>query len=158
MTFRSLFHANSLVFFLLVVVFDPLHCCVPAMKSLAAQFPPAIMITEGKTALGFPYLSGGVSTDERARMEEEGKSYNVKLAFAELRGAYLSDIKLVITGAKGAEIVAVTTNGPWFFILLPPGLYAVKATFDSQTKSIDRLQVTKDKTIKRTLTWDLGAP
>ena len=107
----------GLLFMALIV--DPLRCYAPV--AVAARFPPAILITEGKTAQGFPYISGGVSTDERERMETEGKSYNVKLAFAERRGAYLSDVKVVIEGAKGAEIVSVTTNGPWFFIQLPPG-------------------------------------
>ncbi len=154
MTIRQIPGKGWLGLLLLALIIEPLRYCMP----VAAQFPPAIMITEGRTAQGFPYLSGGVSTDERERMEDKGKSYNVKLAFPEVRGAYLADIKLVITGPKGAEIVSVTTNGPWLFIQLPPAQYTVKATFNGQTKSIEGLKVTKDKTIGRTLAWDLGKP
>jgi hypothetical protein len=122
---------------------------------MAAETPPGVIITQGKTQEGFPYLSGGVSSDEREIIEEMGKAHNVKLSFAEKRGPYLSDVRLVIQDAKGVEIIARTTNGPLFYIQLPPGSYAVKATFNGMTREIKRLEVTKGKVIQRTLTWDL---
>jgi len=128
----------------------------PAAESASGSLPPAIAITEGKTRQGFPYISGGVSTDEREAMEKEGKAYNVKLSFAEKRGPYLSDVKLVIEGSKGTEIINTVTNGPWFYIQLPAGSYTVKATFNDKTREIKRLDVQKDKPVRQTLTWDLG--
>src|SRR5574341_1247660 len=106
-------------FFLLSL--EPTRCGVPTVLSEAAQFPPAIVITEGKTSHGFPYLFGGVSSDEREAMEERAKSYNVKIVFAEKGGAYLSGVALTLTRAKNAEIFSQPIDGPWFYIELPGG-------------------------------------
>jgi hypothetical protein len=140
----------------LVWIFLPMGRNEPAAQALAAQFPPAIVITEGKTGQGFPYLFGGISSDEREAMEERAKGYNVKLVFAEKRGAFISGVTLVIATAKGAEIVSLATEGPWFYIQLPPGNYSVKATFTGETKQIRNLTVPKDKKVQQGLIWDLG--
>ena len=39
-----------------LLVFEPLRCGGRLPEVPAAQFPPAIIIVEGKTAQGFPYL------------------------------------------------------------------------------------------------------
>ena len=129
---------------------------VPRAESRAAENPPSIVITEGNTAQGFPYLYGGVGSDEREMVEEKGKAYNVKLSFAAKGGAFLSDVKLVIADKKSGEIVSLVTDGPLFFIQLPPGNYTVSATFRNETKEIRALTVGKDKTVRRTLIWDSG--
>ena len=129
---------------------------VPRTESRVARNPPSIVITEGKTAQGFPYLYGGVGSDERDVMEGKGKAYNLKLSFAAKGGAFLSDVKLVIADKKSGEIVSLVTDGPLFFIQLPPGNYTVSATFRNETKEIRALTVGKDKTVRRTLIWDLG--
>ena len=136
----------------------PIRCTEPIPELVAAQFPPTIVIIEGKTVQGFPYLFGGVGSDEREIMEGRGKNYNVKLVFAEKRGAFISGVTVVIANAKGAEIVALKTEGPWFYIQLPPGDYAVKATFKGETKQIKELRVAKDKRVQQGLIWDLGEP
>jgi hypothetical protein len=156
MNLRSDGFARNFCFSLALVVLEPLRCGSPAPELPAAQFPPAIVIVEGKTTQGFPYLSGGVSSDEREVMEERGKSYNLKLMFAAKTGAYLSNVKLVIGDTKGEEIVSIATNGPWFFIQVPSGSYSVNATFTGETKQIKGLKVLKDQTVTRTLIWDLG--
>ncbi|MBI2365109.1 MAG: hypothetical protein HYV01_08915, partial [Deltaproteobacteria bacterium] len=105
---------------------------------------------------GFGYLCGGVGSDEREIMEEKGRAYNVKLSFAAKGGAFLSDVTLVIADAKGGELVSLITDGPLFFIQLPPAIYTVIATFRNETKEIKALTVVKDKIVRRTLIWDLG--
>jgi hypothetical protein len=128
----------------------------PPGESASVDLPPGVAITEGKTQQGFPYLSGGISTDEREVMEAWGKAYNVKLWFAERKGPYLSDVKLTVEGAKGVEILTVTTTGPWFYIQLPTGTYTVKATLAGVTREIKNLTVPRDKTVQRTLIWELA--
>jgi hypothetical protein len=156
MNLRSGVSARYFCFSLVLLVLEPLRCGGLVPELSAAQFPPAIIIVEGKTTQGFPYLSGGVSSDEREVMEERGKSFNLKLIFAAKTGAYLSNVKLVIGDTKGGEIISITTNGPWFFIQVPPGSYSVNATFTGETKQIKGLKVPKDQTATRTLSWDLG--
>ena len=142
--------------FILTLSAEPFRCGIPTTDSLAAETSPGVVITQGKTRQGFPYLAGGVSSNEREIIEELGKVYNVKLSFAEKRGPYLADVRLVIEGINGAEIIAVTASGPLFYIQLPTGSYTIKATFNGQTKEIKRLEVPKGKRIQQTLTWDLG--
>lgn len=142
------------IFFMLWL--EPTRCGVPTMRSEAAQFPPTIAITEGKTGQGFPYLFGGVSSDEREALEERAKGYNLKLVFAEKRGAFISGAVIMIATTKGAEIDTMTVKGPWFYIQLPPGDYSIKATFKGQTKQINNLHVPKDKRVQQGFSWDLG--
>jgi hypothetical protein len=151
--------ARSLRFVLFLVLplaFDPLRCPVPRAEAATTEIPPWIVITEGTTAQGFPYLYGGVGSDERDIMEEKGRAYNLKLSFAAKGGAFLSDVKLVMADKKSGEIVSLVTDGPLFFIQLPPGNYTVRAAFRNETKEIRALTVGKDKTVRRTLIWDLG--
>ena len=110
----------------------------------------------GKTSQGFPYQFGGVGSDEREALEERAKGYNVKLVFAEKRGAFVSGVSLQITTAKGAEIAALKVEGPWFYIQLPPGAYSVKARLRGEIKEIKNLTVPKDKRVQQGVIWDLG--
>ena len=154
MTARLILSRRGWVILLLVLAFDPLRCSRPT--AVAAELPPSIVITEGKTAQGFPYLSGGVGSDERAALEERGKAFNVKLAFAERLGPYLADVNVMIVDGKGAEILFLASAGPWFYIHLPPGRYNVKAIYKGQTKEISNLRVPRDKAVRHVLTWNLA--
>jgi hypothetical protein len=143
---------------LLLLSMEPTRCGVPTTNAVAAQFPPTIIITEGKTSQGFQYLFGGISSDEREAMEERAKGYNLKLVFAEKRGAFVSGVTVTIANAKGAEIAALKTEGPWFYIQLPPGDYSIKARLRGEMKQINNLAVPKDKRVQQSLIWDLGEP
>jgi hypothetical protein len=55
-------------------------------------------------------LSGGVDAYERKGLEQRGKAFNVKLAFAERRGACLADVRVVIGDGTGGEIVSLTNR------------------------------------------------
>lgn len=147
---------KNLALLLALLVFDPVRCSVPQTVALAAQFPPAIVITRGKTAQGFVYLSGGVGADERLALEERGKGFSVKLVFAATDGSYVADVKLEITDVKGEAILSTTTTGPWFYIQLPPGIYNVKARYRGQIKEVTTLRVSKDGTTHQVFVWDLG--
>lgn len=141
---------------LLALSAEPVRCGAPTVDIFAAEIPPGVMITQGTTAQGFPYLTGGVSSEEREILEVSRKAYNVQLTFAAKGGAYLSDVSLVVTDAKGGEIIAIKTNGPFFYIQLPPGSYGVSATFQGETKRLKSLGVPKARTVQQTLVWNLG--
>ena len=78
------------------------------------------------------------------------------LVFAEKSGPYLSDVQLALASAKDGEFLNITVDGPWFFIQLPAGIYAAKATFKGQTRQLKNLRVSKDKPVKQVFLWDLG--
>jgi hypothetical protein len=149
MNFRGL-----LVFFLAATGF--LWSGTPRAHAAAVELGPAIVISEGKSPQGYPYIHGGVGSDERAAMEERGKSYNVKFSFADKRGPYIAGVKVLLEGENRTEIVNVVSNGPWFYIQLPPGTYNLKATFGPKTSEVKAFKVSKDKKINQTLIWDLG--
>jgi len=146
---------TQVVILLFTLSSEPLRCGVPTVAIFAAEFPPAVMITKGTTAQGFPYVTGGISSEEREILEQSANAYNVRLTFAEKGGAYLSDVNLVITDTKAREIVAILTNGPLFYIQLPPGRYDVSATFKNEARKLKSLIVPKDKIFRQTLVWNL---
>jgi hypothetical protein len=137
-----------------LLLLQPTRCGIPTVNPEAAEFPPSIKITHGITNQGYPFIFGGVGSSERESMEERARNYNVKLVFAAKDGSFVSGVTLAIATAKGAEIMSVATEGPWFYIQLPPGIYAVKATFKGETKEIKALSVTKEKKVQQSLIWD----
>ena len=138
------------------LILVPMRWHEPTPRVMAAQFPPAIVITEGKTSQGFSYQFGGVGSDEREALEERAKGYNVKLIFAEKRGDFVSGVSLQITTAQGAVIAALKVEGPWFYIQLPQGNYSIRARLRGEIKEIKNLIVPKDKRVQQGLVWDLG--
>jgi hypothetical protein len=52
-------------------------------------------------------------------------------------------------------MVRAITNGPWFYIKLPPGRYTVKATYEDETKQIKNLQLVEGDRVTRLVHWDL---
>ncbi len=141
----------------LVLVLDASRCGgLPPVTGEASEIRPAIMMTEGTTKQGFPYLFGGVSSNEREAMEERASDYNLKLVFAEKNGSYLSGVAVTLSSAKEGEILAAATQGPWFYIRLPAGVYNIKATFNGQTKQITNLRVAQGKATQQIFVWDLG--
>ena len=145
------------LFSLLVIVSDPLRCGMTRTDLLAAEIPAPNSITKGKTAQGYPYLAGGVSSNERENFVERSRDFNLRLSFADRKGPYIADVAVVIEAAKGVEIIRMEVDGPLFFIQLPDGNYVVKATFNRETKRVN-VKLLKGKGIHYTLLWDLRDP
>lgn len=146
-----------LLFFLLVFVLDPLTCGMPRTTLFAAEIAAPRTITEGKTAQGYPYLAGGISSNERELFVERSRDFNLRLSFADRKGPYIADVQFVIETAKGGQIIRLEGEGPLFFIRLPDGHYVVKATFNRETKAVN-VKLLKDKGVHYTLLWDLRDP
>ena len=49
----------------------------------------------------------------------------------------------------------MTANGPWVYLRLPPGSYTVKAAFEGQSRTIDRVRIADQRRTERILRWDL---
>ena len=84
-------------------------------------------------AADLPYVSGGISEEGRAELNQSSQNYNLKVIFALSSGAYLSDIKVQIKDARGATVVDAVSTGPWFFAQLAPGQYTLTVTNKDQT-------------------------
>src|ERR1043166_924799 len=64
------------------------------ISSAGAVFPDR---PEGSTAAGITYMSGGIGEEEQETLNELGRSYDLKLIFADTTGHYLSDVVVEIT-------------------------------------------------------------
>lgn len=81
-----------------------------------------------KTDHGIPYVSGGVSIDERHLLRQMTHDDNLQLIFTAKNRAYLSDVRVRITDEQGHPVLNAFSQGPWFFTKLPAGKYTIKAT------------------------------
>lgn len=71
------------------------------------------------------YLTGGVGLEERQALESMAQGYNLKLVFAISSGEYLSGLSVILQDEEERTILHTVSNGPWFFVKLPPGIYSV---------------------------------
>jgi hypothetical protein len=154
--FKRLGQAGYVIFLALLIA-EPPRCGGPTPMLSAAQFPPTIEIAYGKTLQGLPYISGGVSSDEREVMQERGKTYNVKLVFADKSGALLADVKLIINDSAGQEIVFLRAAGPWVYVQLLPGIYHLQASAVARTQELKALRVMKDQKTQHVFVWDFSS-
>lgn len=137
-----------------LLVFAPWILNEKIFAQSSPENPPGIL--RGSTEQGYGYMTGGIGLDEREVMQSWGGAYDLKLSFAETSGTYLSDVKLsIIEDEKGREMIRTTSNGPWFYVQLPPGTYTVKATFEDETKQIKNLHLAEGDRAMRLLHWDL---
>ena len=112
-------------------------------------------VVRGKTDAGTAYMMGGIGIDEREMMRRLAADYNLKLAFAEKAGVYLAGVDVIVEDQSGKQIASMTANGPWVYLRLPPGSYMVKAAFNGQSRTIDKVRITGQGRAERILTWDL---
>ena len=69
------------------------------------------------------------------------KKYSLKLIFSNERGEYLSEVTVTIFGQKGESILTTVSNGPWFFINLPSGMYDLEVSFRKKSKRISQVKI-----------------
>ncbi|MFZ2650162.1 MAG: carboxypeptidase regulatory-like domain-containing protein [Burkholderiaceae bacterium] len=108
--------------------------CVLAASLLACT--AATRATQaGETTQGWPYVSGGVSHEERAALHAQGSGYSLWVVTAAMKsGAYLSDVRVMVRDAKQRVVFDGRLDGPWLFIDLPLGRYEVEAAFSGQAR------------------------
>ena len=90
---------------------------------------------QATTAQGQKYASGGVSQDDRAEMQTQRDQYSLwVLTAASKSGAYLSNVRVVITDQQKKVVFDAPLDGPWLFINLPLGRYTIEATHMNETQ------------------------
>lgn len=73
------------------------------------------------------YYSTGIGLEERSKAIS---GFPLKLIFANLRGELLASVRVSISGPGGIK-AEVTSEGPWLFLDLAPGVYRIKAQVDN---------------------------
>jgi len=104
------------------------------------------------------YFSAGVGLEERAA---QYPPFPLKLIFVAGPKAYLSQVSVTITDAKGAVILEVSreqVTGPWLYVDLPAGAYTVAASRDGQDQVKGQVTVTKGGVKTLYLRWKENTP
>src|SRR5262245_25871114 len=98
------------------------------MKVFGVPIVPLVAVFTAGTVLaqsGAPTLSGGVGHDERERMMQRYRDYNLHLGFAEPDGSYLAGVAVTAQDEGGRVVLASVADGPFLFASLQPGSYRV---------------------------------
>lgn len=106
---------------------------IAALLALSAV-PTAAAITEGRTADGRPFVTGGVGQEEVQVLKTIATGFPLQLVVSSRQGAYLADVDVRITGAKGETVLDLRLPAPWLLIDLTPGTYAVSIAHAGQTQ------------------------
>ncbi|WP_454764187.1 hypothetical protein [Cupriavidus campinensis] len=106
--------------------------------AIAATLRPARAADEMviRTMGPVSYVCGGVAEDERARLAEQEKNFNLGVLFTQgPNGEFLSevDVKLTMDGQPVADFKA---GGPRCLIRAPEGSYNIEATYKGQARSM----------------------
>jgi hypothetical protein len=95
---------------------------------------------------------------ELRRVSDPAREQGLSLGFAEVSGAFLSDVRVSIQDRSGSEVVNTVVDGPWFFAPLPGGTYTVKAVFEDQVKQIKDVHLSDNQVTIMVMYWDLNVP
>ena len=94
-----------------------------------------------------PFISGGVSAEERAQIDAAADQYNVKVTFADRKdNSYLSAVEVTVTETLRNRLAVQTlTKGPFLLMNLPQGDYILEAVSNGR-KVRQELKVQNAKT------------
>ena len=109
---------------------------VPALLAAGVAWPPvaAVASTAGQTRQGWPYMSGGVSDDERTAMLNSREAFSLWIiTAATVSGVYLADVHISIRDSRNLLVFDQTLDGPWLFVDMPAGRYELEATWHGQS-------------------------
>jgi hypothetical protein len=131
----------------------PAQAEAPAITPSAsdASLPP--VQSQGQTE----FVTGGIGLDESEAIKKEGRSWPLKLEFAQAgapRPEYIGDVKITIKDKSGTVVLDASAEGPYMLIKLAPGKYSLDATYASITLHRD-LKLEKGQNRKVTLLWPL---
>jgi len=101
------------------------------------------------SAQGVKTLSTGVGEEERV----PASGYSVRFEFAELGGAYLAQVAVVIKDGSRKTVVELVSKGPWLWANLDPGLYRITATAANGRKQGAEFTVEAGRTEVVRLVW-----
>ncbi len=103
-----------------------------------------------------PYMSAGVGEDRSSPTPQGPDPWTVKMVFAEQKSrSYVSDVDVVITDAQGKELVNAFSDGPWFLVSLPKGIYELQATYEGATV-MQHVEISNEKMKTLYFLFDVG--
>lgn len=96
----------------------------------------ALMAASAAHAAGEAIACGGVGAEERAALRAREGEASLKLVFVTAkRGGWLADAEVVVTDAKGGELLRTRADGPICHVKLPEGRYRITAALAGVTRT-----------------------
>lgn len=102
------------------------------------------------------FLSGGVGEAEQQYISQAEGTFPVKLTFANAKGAYVSDVSVQVSDAKGDKLFQMITDGPVLLLDLKPGTYKISAD-NGFMKRDENITVGEKRQVNKTLVFNSDA-
>jgi hypothetical protein len=96
-----------------------------------AQTPPA----PATRSSGARYVCGGIGVDDQQAIKAQAPGHSLMLTFAANTGAFLADVDVQITDARGNVVLAATCPAPIMLVDLPgKGAWHIRAQANGLTR------------------------
>lgn len=92
-------------------------------------------------AFAVKYWAGGVGHSAEREAAEKSHEYSVRVLFATPEHAFLANVGLVVTDAKGQVVFRIEGAEPVILLGLPKGTYAFEGSYHGSTKRSPRVVV-----------------
>lgn len=89
-----------------------------AVASSAAAQPVRVPLDHEATIAGVGVACTGIG---QTKDDPKWKAYPVLVEYAGPGGELLANATLILSDAKGAEVLSASCEGPWILLKLPPG-------------------------------------
>jgi hypothetical protein len=107
---------------------------IVALGFCACLAGPALALTNGVTAQGLRFVTGGITDDERDALGANSEPHGLKVVtVTRERGEYLADARVMIADANGRELLDTRLDGPFLQVELDPGRYTVDVEFERKS-------------------------
>jgi len=117
----------------------------PASVPGAASTPPATTAASAprvademviRTMGPVSYVCGGIAEDERAKLAEKEKNFNIGILFSQgANSEFIADVDVKLT-RDGQTVAEFRAGGPRCLIRAPEGSYNIEARYKGQPKTI----------------------
>ncbi|MGH6690266.1 MAG: hypothetical protein ACREF4_06270 [Gammaproteobacteria bacterium] len=113
--------------------------CALALTPVAAQQKPVAELTVRKQS-GIPFVSGGMTAEERQEMQRVANKYPMQLVFtADGQPPELSGVRIKVRDLRGDTLIDAVADGPLFYFNPPSGRWTMEAEWNGEkvTRTVD---------------------
>jgi len=101
-------------------------------------------------------LSGGIGSDERAQVQARRADFNLRLAFANDKGEYVSAVAVHIDALRDGQhqrVYDAQSVGPLFYAHLAPGKYRLELVYRGTSRVLEHQVGAQQKTPEIVVRW-----
>lgn len=102
------------------------------IAAVAMILGSALTVHVARAVDNYAYITGGIGTDSREEMQTAGADYNLHMKCCKGVQA-VGTVNFTIRDSKDVVVLQASSDGPWFFVQLPPGEYRVDAASEGQS-------------------------